>query len=150
MLSVIFRRINASLDGLDQTDFIRVEWKANSYDWTEKRSKVIRWFIRTRNLGCVQSWKIMFYIAGVDRRSRSPMVWSFVSGWIEECGLRHAHHYIQVTASITTKSIRRIFSAISKNLSYFWWKLNEDDSRSLRCQSSAKIPSPQPMPALSP
>ena len=39
MLSVIFRRINASLDGLDQTDFIRVEWKANSYDWTEKRQR---------------------------------------------------------------------------------------------------------------
>jgi hypothetical protein len=28
MHSVIFRRINANLDELDQTDFIRVEWKA--------------------------------------------------------------------------------------------------------------------------
>lgn len=92
----------------------------------------------------------MFYIAGVDRRSRSPMVWSFVRGGIEECGLRHAHHYIQATASITTKSIRSIFSVISKNLSHFGWELNEDDSRSLRCQSLAKTPSPQPMPDLSP
>lgn len=39
MLSVIFRRINARLDEVDQTDFIRVEWKANSYDWTEKRRR---------------------------------------------------------------------------------------------------------------
>jgi hypothetical protein len=36
MLSAILRRINARLDELDQTDLIRVEWKANSYDWTEK------------------------------------------------------------------------------------------------------------------
>jgi hypothetical protein len=32
MLSVIFRRINASLDEVYWTDFIRVEQKANSYD----------------------------------------------------------------------------------------------------------------------